>query len=501
MPFFGSKKELSVAIIGTGFSGICAGIQLKRQLGIKAQIFEISPEVGGTWHVNVYPGAECDIPSHLYSFSFEQNPSWSKHYSSQREIYKYLQGVAKKHNLYEQIKFETEVVRAEWKEQQHKWFLQWCSTQDHTQTGSGYFDVVISGVGGLRIPKIPKEFKEFAGPVVHTTWWDSSIDYTNKRIAVVGSGASAVQVVPELQKIAAHVYNYQRTPAWCNDRDQYSYSRLLKFIFKWVPFVMRLYRIYMYFSHEYFFIYFKYHKQLGGLVKKAFTKSMSDRLTAAGRPDLIPILVPDYPVGCKRITKHEHYLEALAKPNVTVIPSAVRGVNGRTIVDKNGNETEVDILVLATGFHVDNAFGNLNIYGKNNVRIRDHWKKNYSKTYKSVAVNGFPNFFMLLGPSSGLGHNSIVSIIEIQTNYVIKCIKRLTRKDIAAIEPKDEAQEAFVAKVQKGFDGTVWKGGCDSWYQNQNGEIYTLWHSTITAFWWELRSPNFRDFIEYRTKW
>ncbi|KAI9264197.1 hypothetical protein BDA99DRAFT_580345 [Phascolomyces articulosus] len=501
MPFFSSnKRQLRVAVIGTGFSGICAAIKLEQQLGIKAQIFELNKDMAGTWYANRYPGAECDIPSHLYSFSFEQNPSWTKHYSSQPEIYAYLQGVARKYGLYERTKFETEVVRAEWNEQQHQWFLEWRNVHDHEQTGSGYFDAVMSGLGGLRIPNVPKEFQSFSGPIVHTTFWDNKLDYANKKIAVIGSGASAIQAVPELQKIAKHVYSYQRTPAWVSVRDQYTYSRTWKFILRWIPFVLRFYRILIYIKHELFFVNFKYQKFLGEYVKKKFVAGMSARLTAAGRPDLIPAVVPDYPVGCKRITKSEIYLEALAASNVTVIRSGVDEIKGQTLIDKDGNETEVDILILATGFHVDDVSGNLKIYGRNGVFLKDLWEYE-KKSYKSVTIHGFPNYFTLLGPSSGLGHNSIVTIIEIQVDYAVQCIKRLIKKDLAAIEPKKEAQEKFVADVQKGFEGTVWKGGCKSWYMNKNGEIYSLWSGSITSFYFALRKPIFNDFIEYkRTK-
>ncbi|KAI9493839.1 putative flavin-binding monooxygenase [Zychaea mexicana] len=502
MPFFtnsnNSKRPLTAAVIGTGFSGICAAIKLEKELGIKAQVFELWSDVAGTWFANRYPGAECDIPSHLYSFSFEQNPDWSKNYSSQPEIYAYLQGVARKYHLYDRIKFETKIVRAEWKEQQQQWCLVWRNTNDHQQTASAYFDVVVSGVGALRIPNIPKEFSGFEGPIVHTTFWDSNLDYTNKRIAVIGSGASAVQVIPELQKVASHVYSYQRTPAWVLPRDQYLYSRTWKFIFRYVPFVLRFYRLLIFIRHELTFVNFGYHKLLGKVVKKKFIQGMVARLTAAGRADLISSVVPDYPVGCKRITKSEHYLEALAKANVTVTRSGIEEIRGRTLLDKDGNETEVDILVLATGFHVNDMNGNLKIYGRNGVLLQKVWDKENSKSYKSVTVHGFPNFFLLLGPSSGLGHNSIVTVIEVQTDYTIQCVKRLVKNDLAAIEPKKAAQEEFVANVQKGFEGTVWKAGCRSWYMNDKGEIYTLWNGPITTFWWALRQPVFKDFIEYK---
>ncbi|KAI9264198.1 putative flavoprotein [Phascolomyces articulosus] len=489
----------TVAIIGTGFSGICAAIQLEKQLGAKVRLFEISKDLGGTWNVNRYPGAACDVPSHLYSFSFEQNPSWTERYSSQEEIHKYLQGVARKYHVYEKTTFETEVIRADWLETKQQWQVRWRNVNDHEVVGEDIFDYVLSGVGGLRIPNVPEEYTGFSGPIVHTTYWDSSIDYTNKRIAIIGSGATAIQVIPEIRKVATHVYSYQRTPAWVNPRIQYSYSSIIKFMFRWIPFVMRFYRYYLYWLHESRFPFFGYHKKFGGLVRKKFVESMEGRLKSAGRPDLIPLLVPDYPPGCKRICQSEFYLEAMAQKNVSVIRTGIDEIRCRTLVDKEGNEIEVDVLILATGFNVEDILGNLEVYGRNGQGLTEYFEKNKITAYKTVAIHGFPNFFTLLGQGSGLGHNSIIQIIEAQTEYVIKCIKGMKKKNLAAIEPKQSAQEKYFSNVQKGFDGTVWKSGCKSWYRsNDTGEIYTLWNGSVTSFWMSLRKPAFRDFIQYK---
>ncbi|KAI9257354.1 flavoprotein [Phascolomyces articulosus] len=492
-------RKLTAAVIGTGFSGICAAIKLEKELGINPQLFEISEDVGGTWHANTYPGAECDIPSHLYSLSFELNDTWTKHYSAQAEIYAYLRRVAKKYNLYEKTKFETEIVHAEWKEQQQQWLLQWRNTKNHQETGSGYYDILFAGLGPLRVPNIPSEFAKFQGPIVHTTQWDSTLDYSNKRIAVIGSGATAVQAIPELRKVASHVYSFQRTPAWISPRDQFTYPSLLKFVFRWLPFLMRLYRIFLYLQHEMYYVSFGYHNSfLARRIQAGMTKIVAWRLKRAGRPDLIPVLTPDYPLGCKRIAKSELYLEALAKPNVTVIKSGVSDIKERTLMDKDGNAHEVDILVLATGFDVQGFTGNLDIYGRNRMLLDQKWRKDFPKTYKTVTVHGYPNFFMLLGPSAALGHNSVVTQIEIQVDYAIKCLKHMVRNNLAALEPKESAQELFSKNLQKDFNGTVWKGGCRSWYMNDAGEIYGLWKGPIMSFYWALRSPNFNDFIEYK---
>ncbi|KAI9264199.1 cyclohexanone monooxygenase [Phascolomyces articulosus] len=495
-----TKKDSSptIAIIGTGFSGICAAIQLEKQLGIKAQLFEICKDIGGVWNVNQYIGIESYAPSHLYSLSFEPNPSWKERFSSQSEIHNYMKGVAKKYHLYERTKFETEVIQLEWQEKQQQWFVQWRNVNNHQETESGIFDFVISGVGLLRIANIPKEFLGFEGPIIHTAYWDSSIDYTNKRIAIIGSGATAIQVIPKLRKVTSHIYSYQRTPAWVLIRKQYSYSGFAKFIFRWVPFAMKLYRIYLYFLHESYHIGFGNHKMLGAITLKYYTKTMTSRLVKAGRPDLIPALIPDYPPGCKRICQSETYLEAMAQPNVSVIRSGVKEIRGRTLVDKDGNETEADILILATGFDTKNITGNLEVYGRGGRSLRKYYEETHPQTYKTIAVHGFPNYFFLAGPGSNLGHNSIIQMIEAQTQHAIKIIKAMKKNNIAAIEPTQSAQDEYFAATQKSFEGTVWKGGCTSWYLDNKGAVHALWSKSATAFWIMLQKPNFNDFIQYR---
>ncbi|KAG0170373.1 hypothetical protein DFQ28_005980 [Apophysomyces sp. BC1034] len=426
--------------------------------------------------------------------------AWSKNYSGQDEIYAYLQGVARKYGLYEQTKFRTEVIRAQWMGDIQKWQLDWrCTDGSDTDVQTGFFDFVFAGLGPLRIPKIPEQFKSFTGKAVHTAEWDPTIDFAGKRVAVVGSGASAIQVVPVLTKTVGHLYSYQRTPAWTLPRNQFSYGKLVKFIFRWFPFVMRFYRFLLYATHESYYVMFGYYNSfIGRRIHWLFEKLIAFRLKRAGRPDLIPVLTPKFAPGCKRIAKSEEYLEALAQTNVTVVPSAVEKVEGTTIIDNHGQKNEIDILVLATGFNVEGFIGNLQIVGRDNQSLSALWRSEFPKTFKSVTVNGFPNFFLLLGPTSGLGHNSVVSIIECQVNFAIELIKRMMKKGVAAVEPKVSSQDAFVSKLQRDMKHTVWNSGCASWYKNEKGEITGLWSGTVASFWWTLRNPQLSDFIEYK---
>ncbi|KAI7858157.1 hypothetical protein BDC45DRAFT_602757 [Circinella umbellata] len=495
------SNKPTVAVIGAGFTGICAAIKVKQELGIDAELFEVAKDVGGTWEANTYPGLECDIPSHVYSFSFEPNPNWSKHFSPQVEIKTYLQNVAKKYNLYPKIRFETEMIRAEWKEEKNQWFLQWRNVDDHQKIEDGYFDFVFAGLGPFRVPKIPQELPidQFDGPVIHTARWNKNIDFTNKKVAVIGSGATAVQLIPSLQKMTHHLYSYQRTPAWVTVRNQFNYSRISKFLFRWVPLFMWIYRLYIFFQIDLSYIKIGYYNSwIGRFIRQRTAKSMASRLTRAGRPDLIPKLIPNFPLGCKRITRSESYLETLAKENVSLIQSGIKSIQGRTIIDNEGNEVEVDILVLATGYDVQQFLGNFDIYGRNNVRLLEQWMKYSPRTYKTVSMHGFPNFFTAMGPSSGLTHHSAVVMIEIQIAYAIQCIKNLAQNNMVAIEPKETAQEVFITKLQKSFDGTAFKGGCSSIFLDQNNEIFGIWSGTVCSFWRELHKPNFNDFMFYK---
>ncbi|KAI8076882.1 putative flavoprotein [Halteromyces radiatus] len=495
------QEDLTALVIGAGFSGICSAIQLYKQLGIVADIIEQASEIGGTWHANTYPGCACDIPSHLYSFSFELNPNWTEHYASQSEIYAYLRQVARKYDLYKNTKLNTSVLKAEWCQDRSQWKVDYCHQDTPDQIQSKYYHFLFSGVGGLRIPKIPDQLKGFTGPTMHTALWDDTVELENKRVALVGNGASAVQVMPYLQKKATRLYNFQRTPGWIAPRSQFKYSKLLMTCLRYIPFLMRFYRWFLYLIREFRIFNFKYPRSsFAKRVRRLFTHSITKRLTDVGRPDLIPLLLPNYAVGCKRICQSEDYYEYIAKDNVTVVGSAVEKVDGNTlwVTTSNGVQQsyEVDVLVLATGFNVHDQFGHLDIIGRNGISLKTLWKQDSPKTYKTVTMHGYPNFFMMLGPGTGLGHNTVVAMIESQVNFAIDCIKKMLRYHLDYIEPKQDAQEKFTLNLHNNLKSTVWlSGGCHSWYQDGKGGSSSLWSGTVTSFWWTLRNTSIDDFI------
>ncbi|KAI8147058.1 hypothetical protein BJV82DRAFT_597567 [Fennellomyces sp. T-0311] len=492
-----TQHKPTVGIIGGGFSGIAAAIRVKQELGITAHIFEGSDDLGGTWYHNTYPNCACDVPSHLYSLSFEPNYNWSQRFSNGAEIHQYMQGIARKHGLYEQTSLNTQVLKATWIEEDKKWKLDLRKGDELTFV---YFDMIYLSVGSIRVPHVPEEFKGFQGTVVHTAYWDPNVDFTDKRVAVIGSGASAIQTIPALVKQASKLVTYQRTPAWVLVRKQYYYSRLAKFIFRWIPFANKIYRFMLFLSYESSYLLFGYYSSIyAKIARKFLAYDMKRRILKQGRPDLVSKLVPDYPPGCKRLTQSEDYLEALCEEHVTVERTAIQSIKGRTITTVDGNENEFDILCLATGFNVQGFLGNLEVQGKDKGQtLNEAWSDSFPDSYKSVLINGYPNLFMILGPSSLLGHNSVLIMTEGQVDYSIKCIKKMIKGDVVAIEPTLEAQSNFVKNLKEDLKTTVWKGGCNSWYLDARGDVTALWSSTVTRFLWLLRRVgNTSDFITY----
>ncbi|KAI9320142.1 hypothetical protein BX666DRAFT_1853340, partial [Dichotomocladium elegans] len=480
--------------LGSRFSGIHTAIKVKQELGIRAQIFEASNDIGGTWHVNTYPNCACDTNVHACAaYSCLYSLDWSELYSPQKEIHEYQVNIAKKHNLYEQTRLQTRVIKTTWIDNERQWLLDLQDARTNKPLPSEKYSIVFVAVGSIRVPKVPEQFKGFTGPIVHTASWDSSVDFTGKKVAVVGSGASAVQTIPALVKEAKSLVNYIRTPIWCRLRGQYSYSRLVKFLFRWVPLIARFYRFYIYVKMEITFLVFGYYKGIGArLICRQIEGEMRRRIIAQGRPDLVSALIPDYPLGCKRVVVTDDYLESLCQPNVVIERNPIISVKGKTITTADGNKEEFDILCLATGFDVQGFLGSLE--GNVGLTLNEAWRDKFPATYKTLAIHGYPNLFMILGPSSLLGHSSVLIMMECQVAFACQMIRRMIKEDIAAFEPTQDAQDAYAAELQKDLDKTVWKGNCSSWYVDSKGNVTALWSSTVTRFWWLMRKfDGFKD--------
>ncbi|KAG0299717.1 hypothetical protein BGZ98_009818 [Dissophora globulifera] len=483
-----------VAIIGAGFSGLCAAIRLQTQLNLKTfEVFELEPDLGGTWWSNTYPGAACDVASINYQFSFEPNYDWSHRFSPQAEIWAYMHRVAKKYNLYEKIRFRTEVTHVEWNGDRHKWIIDYLNLATG-ERGVLDADIVFSGTGPLRIPQIPKQFESFEGPKWHTAQWDHSYDLTNKRVAVVGSGASAIQVVPAIVDKVKTLEFYQRTPTYIIPRRNGAYSRLWKVLFRYVPFFHFIYFKLNYYSSEFTINVFS-NRYIHLLPRTVATcLAWVYRSWQVRDKVLREKLTPKYEMGCRRIVVSSNYFPALVKKNVNVHTRAISGVKGNKLLLADGSVQEVDALILATGFKVQEVVPPKFIIGKGGVDLQERWGKNPS-TYYGLTTSDTPNMFFLLGPNTGLGHNSVLFMIETQVDYAIKAISYMMANNLSSLQVTPKACNDFIQDLDKNMKNKVWSSTCQSWYQNDEGRVTALWWGSCHQYWWRLRNFNAKHYI------
>ncbi|KAG0366569.1 pyridine nucleotide-disulfide oxidoreductase [Gamsiella multidivaricata] len=484
----------SIAVIGAGFSGLCAAIRLQTQLDISSyRVFELEPDIGGTWWSNTYPGCACDVKSHNYAFSFEPNYEWSRAYAPQQEIWEYLRRTARKYNLYDKISFRTEVTHVEWNEGRQKWVL------DYVDLNTGHADrmeadVVFSGMGPLRIPHIPKEFESFEGPKWHTAQWDHSYDLTDKRVAVVGSGASAIQVVPSIVEKVKTLEYYQRTASYVIPRRNARYSALWKWMFRNIPFFHFTYYKILYWSSE----------SLIG----AFSSKLKDKVPRATVAFLAWVfryfhvrdktlrqkLTPTYELGCRRIVVSSNYFPALTRKNLNVHTERIASVKSNTLTLSDGSVQEVDALILATGFRAQDFLLEGFLIGEDGCDVAKVFGKN-PNTYYGLTSPVTPNLFFLLGPNTTLGHNSVLFMIEAQVEYAIKAISYMMEKNLTSIRVSEKASRDFVDEVDERMKGMVWSSSCKSWYQNEDGKVTALWWGSCTRYWWRLRKFHPERFV------
>lgn len=455
----------TIAIIGAGLSGMCMAIKLK-EAGIHSfTLYEKAENVGGTWRDNTYPGVACDVPSHLYSYSFEPKLDWTKTYSAGAEIQGYCEDVAQKHDLLKQTRFGKELIGSNYRD--GGWDL---TFSDGTTVRSNF---LVSGIGGLHVPSYPAiEGRDtFAGTSFHSANWDHSHDLKGKRVAVVGSAASALQLIPEIVGKVASLDMYQRTPNWVMPRADVSYSDKRKAWFKRIPLLAKLHRLAIYIAHESRIPLFRGSAFFGNRAAAAGLKHLE---TQVSDPALRAKLTPDYPVGCKRILASDSYYPALQQGHVSVITDGISKITADGIETRDGTVRPVDTIIYATGFKPFTMLDGQEINGVGGLAMRDYLKDGI-RAHRTVMVPGFPNYFMLMGPNSGLGHNSIILIIEAQTKYIIDCIKETMRRGAQTIDAKESVSEAYNEALQEQLKDTVWHGHCKSWYQDERGRIFTLW--------------------------
>jgi cation diffusion facilitator CzcD-associated flavoprotein CzcO len=481
-------ERFKVVIVGTGFSGLGQAIQLEKA-GIRDYvILEKATEVGGTWRDNSYPGCACDVQSHMYSFSYEQNPDWSRSFSPQPEIFEYLKGVADKYRLREKIRFGVELTGAHWDERERRWTA---TTKDGREFVAQF---LVSGVGGLHIPQVPElpGIAKFKGQTWHSAQWNHEYDLRGKKVAVVGTGASAVQFVPKIAPDVAELTLFQRTPPWIMPKPDHAMPSWAQTLFKRVPGTQRLYRNALYWLLEARAIGFNGHPAImkaGELIaKRNIAKGIKDSA-------LRKKVTPDYTMGCKRVLISNDYYPALSRPNVDVNTSGIKEVKAHSIVDSAGVEHEVDAIVYGTGFKVTDALEYLDITGVDGRDLAKEWAAEGMRTHKGIAVSGFPNLFFLLGPNTALGHNSVVFMIESQSRYVVDAIKLAGSRDAAALDVRPGVQDKFQQDIQDKLVKGVWtQGGCKSWYLDAKGVNRTIWPGFTWRYWLETRKVDPADF-------
>ncbi|PPA05792.1 alpha/beta hydrolase [Pseudomonas sp. MWU12-2312b] len=481
------EKPLTAIIIGTGFAGIGMAVALKKAGVTDFVILEKKHDVGGVWRDNSYPGAACDVPSHLYSFSFEQNPAWSRVFAPQSEIHAYLRGCADKYGLGQYIRFGAEVTSAEFDEATSLWRV---TQQNGTVLCA---TLLISGTGQLSRPAFPKlaGMQSFKGHVFHSATWDHSYTLEGKRVAVVGTGASAIQFVPAIAGKVKHLKVFQRSPAYLMPRPDRAYSKLEKLLLRDLPWTMKAYRASIYMRYESRALAFTRFKGLmkwavGIPFRKLLTKQVSD-------PVLRKKLTPDYPFGCKRILLSSEYLKTMSRPNVELITEGIAQVTESGIETIDGEQHEVDAIIYGTGFAATEFLSPMRIVGRGGVDLNHAWRDG-TRAYLGLTVPGFPNFFMLYGPNTNLGHNSIVYMLESQIAHVMRCWRMLNTTGTNTVEVDQNAYDRFHGKTQRRLANTVWNG-CKSWYVDDAGNNSTNWPGFTLSYRWLTRFSGLQAYL------
>ncbi len=475
----------SVAIIGAGFSGMCMAIKLKEAGYTNIKMYEKASEVGGTWRDNTYPGVACDVPSHLYSYSFAPKPDWTKVFTPGNEIQDYCLNVAKEYGLQDYLVGGHELIKSTYID--GRWHLEF------SNGNKAEADFLVSCIGGLHIPNYPNISgnEKFDGVSFHSAEWNHDHDLKGKKVAVIGTAASALQLIPKIVDDVAQLDVYQRTPNWVMPREDIAYTEERKEQFRKSPLRAKLHRLYIYLLFEMRFPMFRGNKWLakysGKMAKEHLESQVPDE-------ELRAKLTPNYPVGCKRILASDTFFPALQKDNVELITDGIEKITPKGITSKEGKSRKVDTIIYATGFKPFSMFDSQEVIGRDGLKLSEYFDDGI-RAHRTVMMPGFPNYFTMLGPNSGLGHNSIIVIIEAQAKYIVKCLDALKQKNCTTIEPKEDEAEAFDKKIQEQLKGTVWHGQCNSWYQDDNGRIFTLWPRGTVNFRKEMKKVKNKEYM------
>jgi cation diffusion facilitator CzcD-associated flavoprotein CzcO len=469
-----STTDTEILIIGTGFSGLGMAIALKRAGDRGFLILERAQDVGGTWRDNTYPGAACDIQSHLYSYSFRPNPQWSRVYAPQPEIHQYLRQAASEEGILPHIEFGANVLSAKWDNSLEKWIVL-------TAKGTFTADVLISAAGHLSDPVYPDipGLDSFQGKLFHSAQWDHSCDTAGKRIGVIGTGASAIQIVPELAKTAKQLTVFQRSAPYVIPRRDHVYSEAEKGMFARFPEMAQDFRDELFWGNE---SRFPQRKQVPAFIEMISNMALNHLRQQVADEPLREKLTPKYSIGCKRILISNDYYPTLTQPHVSLCTEGIESIDGNSVVLRNGERVDLDVLVVATGFEATDLPIAEVIHGIDGQRLAEQWQDG-GQAFACTTVSGFPNLFMMLGPNTGLGAGSMIYMIETQINYIREAVDYLAKNRVVA-NPCPAAQKEYVESIYKRSAGTVWlDGGCSSWYLHpKSGRLTALWPDFMSQF-------------------
>lgn len=482
-----ARNRLRVAIIGSGFGGIGMAIKLAAA-GVDFTILEKSESVGGVWRDNTYPGAACDVPSHLYSFSFETKTDWSRVYGLQEEIRDYLEHCVDKYGLRDRIRFGTEIAGATFDASRGVWTIESVAGDEFEA------EVLVPAMGQLSLPRYPDipGLDDFEGVAFHSARWRHDVDLTGKSVVSIGTGASAIQYVPEIARAAEHVTVVQRSAPWVLPKPDRSFTDAEKAVFRLFPPLRSAYRGFLYAFQESQLSLLANGRLARGaerLVKDQITKHIDD-------PDLRRRVTPDYPIGCKRVLISNDWYRALARPNVDLVTDAIEAVEADGVRTAAGRRIDADVLIYGTGFRSTEFLAPVSIRGLDAVELGTAWSGG-AEAYLGMTVAGFPNMFMLYGPNTNLGHNSILFMIECQIRYIMQAIEQIAAPDVDYIDVRPDVQRAFNTELQQRLDASIWAGDCSSWYKTESGKNTNNWAGPTLAYMLETARFDAGDF-EYR---
>jgi cation diffusion facilitator CzcD-associated flavoprotein CzcO len=456
----------SVAVIGAGFGGIGLGIRLKK-MGIDSlTILEKGDRVGGVWRDNTYPGATCDVPSHLYSFSFEPNPEWTRRYSPQEEILGYLERCVDRYGLQSHLRFGTEVAHADFDEAKSKWRVTTTAGEEIE------VDVLVSACGQLSRPALTRipGADRFDGAIFHSSRWDHDVDVAGKRVAVIGTGASTIQIVPAIAGRATQLDVYQRSPHYVLPKKDRPYRDWERRLCRWFPPFRWLQRFQQWLVFELFVSAFNQFKPLGKLGVRMFERNLEEQVSD---PDLRRALTPDDVIGCKRVLISGDYYSTFARPDVELVTQGVRELTPSGVVAEDGSERPADVIVLSTGFETQEFLAPMELRGLGGVDLNEAWRDG-ANAYLGMTVAGFPNLFIMYGPNTNLGSGSIIYQLESQMNYIVDAIRALSRNG-GWLSVRPQVQQAFDREMQDRLSTSVWQTGCHNWYVDENGRNTNNW--------------------------